>query len=116
MPLSQSLDSRAGNRVAGEGSEDVELDTRVVGSVEAGSGSTTTEPSGSRALNLEVDALGVCLGAVGLAGCVQRDDLVANDVVAGSNVREGNVPGEVVGDQVIGSPLAGVAARLPGLG
>lgn len=31
MPLGQSLDGRAGDRVAGEGGEDVELDTRVVG-------------------------------------------------------------------------------------
>ena len=31
VPLGQSLDRRAGSRVAAEGSEDVELDTRVVG-------------------------------------------------------------------------------------
>jgi hypothetical protein len=116
VPLGQGLDSRTRSSVASEGSEDVELDTRVVGSVEAGTRSTTAQLCGSRALNLEVDALGVGLGAVGLARSVQRDDFVANDVVTRGNIGEGQVPGEVVGNQVIGSPLTGVAARLPGLG
>ena len=85
-------------------------------SVEASSRNTTAQLASSRALNLEVDALRVRLSAVGLTRSVQRDDLVTNDVVSRSNVGEGNVPREVVGNQIVSGPLAGVATRFPGLG
>jgi hypothetical protein len=72
--------------------------------------------SSSRALNLEVDALGVGLGAVGLTSSVQSDDLVTDNVVARGDVGEGQVPGEVVLDEVVGGPGSWVAAGLPGAG
>ena len=49
---------------------------------------------------------------------MQGDDLVTDDVVARGEVgRDGNGPGVVVGDQLVGGPVAGVGARDPaGLG
>ena len=44
---------------------------------------------------------------------MQRQDLVADDVVARSDVGNLDVPGEFVLDEVGGSPDTGVAARLP---
>jgi len=78
--------------------------------VQASTSNTAAWLSSARALNLEVDALGVRLSAVGLASSVQSDDLVADNVVAGGDVGEGEVPGEVVGDEVVSSPFSWVAS------
>jgi len=56
---------------------------------------------------------GVVLGAVGIASRVEGDDLVAENVLAGSNgARDGDGPGEVVVDELGGSPLAALVAGL----
>lgn len=66
---------------------DVVLDTGISSLVEGGTSNAVSTVSagvgGARAGDLNVDALGVGLGAVLLAGGVESDDLVAEDVVAG---------------------------------
>jgi hypothetical protein len=57
--------------------------------------------------------LRIRLRAVGLSRRVQRNNLVPNHIVARRKVGNGQVPAEVVLDQVIGYPGAGVAAALP---
>lgn len=78
--------SGSGDGVGGEVLVEVEEDTGVSGSVERGSGDTAGG-GGSGASDLKVDALGVELGAVGLASGVQGEDLVTENVVARGKVR-----------------------------
>lgn len=59
---------------------------------------------------LTVDALRVRLGAIGLTSSVQRDDLVANNVVTRRKVGNSKIPGKVVFNEIISSPGAGVAS------
>jgi len=64
--------------------------------------------SGATASNLDVDALGVVLGTVGVLGRVKGDDLVTKDVLAGGDVLgNSDGPGEVVGDEVVRGPVLG---------
>lgn len=59
------------------------------------------------ARDLDVDALGVVLGAVFVARRVQGDDLVAQHVVARlEGAGDGHGPAVVVGDEVVGRPGA----------
>jgi len=84
---------------------DVDLDTRIGGCVELVSGDTLGV-LGAGTSNLQVNALGVVLGAVLLAGGVEGDDLVAENVVAGSDrAGDSDRPGQVVVDELGGSPL-----------
>jgi len=110
MTLGELVEGRSGSRVAVERPEDIELNTSVVRLVEASSGNTTAQLRSSRALNLEVDALRVRLGAIGLTSSVQRDDLVANNVVTRRKVGNSKIPGKVVFNEIISSPGAGVAS------
>ena len=90
----------------------VEEDTVVLGSVESRSESSLGAGSSGTG-DLDVDALGVVLGAVLLAGRVETDDLVAQDVVAvGDGLGDGGRPAVVVADQVVGGPLSGRAAAI----
>lgn len=105
-------DSRAGNRVLGKVLVEVEEDAGLVGSVEGGE-VTARRGSGTAASDLDVDALGVGLGAVGLASGVKADDLVAEDVVAGSEAGgDLDGPGVAVGNEVVRGPVTGVGARV----
>ena len=64
------------------------------------------------ALSTNRTYLGVELSAVVVAGAVQRNDLVAEDVVSGLEVAgDGQRRGELVGNQVIRDPVS-VAASL----
>jgi hypothetical protein len=78
---------------------DVVLDASIGGLVEGGTGNAVSAVGagvgGARAGDLNVDALGVGLGAVLLAGGVEGDDLVAEDVVAGGE-RLGDGEGPLV--------------------
>jgi hypothetical protein len=101
-----------GDLVAAVVAVDADLDAGVVGRVElvcggAGGG------LGTGASDLDVDALRVVLGAVLLACRVQGNDLVAENVLAGGN-RLGDLdgPSEVVGDELLGGPLATVETGL----
>ena len=91
------------------------FEAHIIGGVELSS-SNTGGLGGTAAGNLNVDALGVVLGTVGVLGGVKRDDLVTKDVLAGSDVLgDSNGPGEVVGDEVVRGPVLGsavVQARL----
>lgn len=103
-------DSRAGDGVLAEVLVQVEQDAGVLSSVEGGE---VTAAGGGRAgaSDLEVDALGVGLGAVGLSGGVEGEDLVAENVVTrGETLGDGDRPSEAVGDEVVGGPVAGVGA------
>jgi hypothetical protein len=85
---------------------DVEDDTLLIGLVD-GSTSNTFGLGGAVTSDLDVQALGVCLSAVGRARTVQRNDLVTEDVFA-SGERRGNSDREcvVVLDHLDRSPLA----------
>jgi hypothetical protein len=109
------LDIRAGDVVRVERSVEVEQDTRVSGGVELGE-VATVEGLGTASSDLEVDALRVSLGTIGLAGRVEANDLVAENVVTGLEVLgDGELPGEAIPDEVVGGPVTGVAARLEAL-
>lgn len=96
--------------VGGEGLVEVEEDTGVGLGVQRGAEGAVGQ-LGAGAGDLEVDAHGVVLGAVRVLGRVQRDDLMAQHVVARLEGRgDGDVVGEVVGDQVVGRPHAWVGA------
>lgn len=100
----------AGDGVRGEVGVQVEQDALLVGGVERGAEGAVGQ-LGAGARDLQVDAHGVVLGAVRVLGRVQRDDLVAQHVVARlEGRRDGDVVGEVVGDQVVGCPHARVGA------
>lgn len=104
--------SRAGHGVLAELLVQAEKDTGVLSSVKAG-GRDTTGDGRAAASDLEVDALGVGLGAVGVASGVKGDDLVTEDVAARGEVGgNGEVPREAVGDEVVGGPVTGVGARV----
>lgn len=101
-----AVQSRSRNRVAGSTAVDVKENTLVVGSVQA-STSRAGGGGGTAASDLEVDALGVELGAVGLASAVEGNDLVTENVVAGGDVAgDGDIPLEAVADELVGSPAA----------
>ena len=81
---------------------DVVLDTSIGGLVEGGAGNAVSAVGagvgGAGASDLNVDTLGVGLGAVLLAGGVEGDDLVAEDVVAsGQRLGDGEGPRVVIG-------------------
>lgn len=100
-------ESRARDGVGGHGAVDVEEDAGVVGGVELGA-LDAGGLVGAGAGDLDVEALGVVLGAVGVVGAVEGDDLVAQDVEAGSNVgRDLDEPAVAVLDELVGAPLAG---------
>lgn len=85
---------------------DVELDAGV-GVLVEGRGRDTRWLGAAATSDLNVDALGVVLGTIEVAGGVKTDDLVAEDVVsAGNGSRDGDDGGVVVGDQLVSGPLA----------
>ncbi|GJC98596.1 hypothetical protein ColKHC_07422 [Colletotrichum higginsianum] len=85
-----------------DGDEDTGVGRGVEGST-LGTGGELRAGAG----NLDVEALGVVLGAVLLAGGVESNDLVAPDVLAGlQGGGDGDLPGEVLGDELVGSPAA----------
>jgi hypothetical protein len=97
--------------VVGVVAVNVDLDTGVGGGVELVSGDTLGVLSAGTG-DLQVDALGVVLGAVLLVGGVKSDDLVAENVVTrsdGAGDRDG--PGQVVLDELGGSPLTILVAN-----
>lgn len=93
----------AGDGVAGDVTTvDVVLDASVSSLVKGSSSNAVSTVGagvgGAGAGDLNVDALGVGLGAVLLAGGVEGDDLVAEDVVAGcERLRDGEGPLVAVG-------------------
>ena len=105
------VQSRAGDLVGGVvAAVDVVLDAGVGGGVQGGS-QDTLRLVGTSAGDLDVEALGVVLGAVLGAGAVQGDGLVAEDVVSGGEAgRHGHGPGVVVGDHLVGGPAVGEAS------
>lgn len=84
---------------------DVEEDSSIGPLVQAGAWNAGRGRDGSAARNLQVQALGVHLGAVVLLTAVQGDDLVADDVVACFEVlwQDGRC-GEAVFDERVGWP------------
>lgn len=88
------VDLRSGNLVDGVRLivVDVVEDTRLSAAVQLGT-DNAFGVVGAAARNLEVDALGVHLGLALLAGLVQSDLLVAEDVVTGGDgFGDGNLP------------------------
>ena len=102
-----AVQSRAGDVVALNIGVWVELDARLGGSVQLSSQNTLgVVRAGTGDLNVE--ALRVVLGTVGITSTVHGDDLVTEDVVAGGkSLGDSGDPGVVVLDQVGGSPLLG---------
>ena len=113
IPLLQARNRRPGDRVASKAPEDIEHNPRIRRGVKAGSNNATTGVDSATSRHDDVDALGIRLGAVLLARSVQRDDLVAQHVVARREIGDRQVPGEVVLDQVVGRPAARVRAGFP---
>ena len=103
---------RAGDLVAVGAVVQAEGDTGVVGAVQL-CGHDTLGPAGAGARDLEVEALGVVLRAVGLLGGVQGDDLVAQDVVARRDVGgDLDHPAEAVVDELVGGVVARAGGRV----
>lgn len=102
-----AVGSRAGDGVSGQGGVDVDEDAILSGSVELGT--LDTGGSGSTGTgDLEVEALGVVLGAILLLSAVESDELVTEDVVAGGDGgRDLDHPAVVVVDQLVSTPGAG---------
>lgn len=91
LPLLQRDQCRSRNRIPSVLSEEIELDARIRGLVEAGRRDTARKLDSAAALDLEVDALWVGLCAVRLAAGVQGDDFVADDVVSWDDGGDGEV-------------------------
>jgi hypothetical protein len=99
-------ESGTGHFVVGVVAVNVDLDTGVGGGVELVSGDTLGVLSAGTG-DLQVNALRVVLGAVLLVGGVKSDDLVAENVVTRSDgAGDSDGPGQVVLDELGGSPLA----------
>jgi len=111
LPLRRLPDRRPGNRITRERRIQIENDACIICLVEAGRWHAAAQLCGAAALDLDVDALGVRLGAVAGLCRVQGDDLVAQDVVAGREVGgHGETPRVVGRDERVGDPGAGVVA------
>ena len=107
---------RTRNGVLDVAGVDVEEDTGVGGSVQLGA-DNTLGLLGAAASDLDVQALRVVLGTVLLASSVQRNDLVAEDVLAGSEaLGDSDGPGVVLADHLDGSPLAVLVTSTLNLG
>ena len=106
-----AVESRAGDLVARVvAAVDVVLDTGVGGGVQGGT-DNALRGVGATAGDGDVQALGVVLGTVLGTSTVESDGLVAEDVVAGGEGgRDGDGPGVVVGNHLVGSPAVGVAS------
>jgi hypothetical protein len=116
LTLRQLDQCRSWDGVTRELSEDIEQDTRIIRLIKARRRHTPTQFRRSTTANLDIDALRVRLSAIRLARSVQRENLMANHVVARCEVGDRQVPGEVVLDEVVGDPGAGVVAGFPGSG
>jgi len=104
------------DRIAGEAAIQVEQNARVGRGIHADqAGARWRRRSGAR--HDEVHALRVVLRAIRLAGSMQGDDLMAQDVVPGLEVLgDDDAPGVVVRDHLVGDPRARVrAAEQPAL-
>lgn len=101
-----AVQSWAGDLVAGVVAAVDVVEDAGVGVLVQGRAEGALGVVGAAAGDLDVQALGVVLGAVLLARAVERDGLVAEDVVAGSE-RRGDVhgPGVVVGNHLVGRPV-----------
>lgn len=100
----------SGDGVAVKGGVDVEEDTGVGLGVQGSTQSTVGQLSAVTS-DLEVDTHGVVLSTIRVLGGVEGNDLVAENVVAGLQGRgDGDVPSEVVGDQVVRGPETGVGS------
>lgn len=113
IPLFQARDRRPGDRVASKAPEDIKHDPRIRRRVKARSNNTTTGLHSPTSRHHNVDALGIRLRTVLLARSVQRNDLVAQHVVARREVGDRQVPAKVVLDQVVSRPGAWVGAGFP---
>jgi hypothetical protein len=116
LTLRQLDQCRSWDGVTRELSEDIEQDTRIIRLIKARRRHTPTQFRRSTTANLDINALRVRLSAIRLARSVQREDLMANHVVARCEVGDRQVPGEIVLDEVVGDPGAGVVAGFPGSG
>lgn len=97
---------RTGNRVGRERLVDVEEDAGVSLSVQR-LAANTSRALAATAGNLDVEALGIVLSTVGLAGTVKSNNLVTEDVEARRNVgRDLHHPSISIGNQLIRSPLS----------
>lgn len=108
---------RAGNGVGGAGLVivDVVVNTGLARGVQRRSDDTAGHGRAGTS-DLEVDALGVELGATDVVGTVKGNDLVTQDVVAGGNAgRDGHSPVEVIIDQGIRRPLCISSVSVPPL-
>jgi len=91
---------------------DADLDASILRSVESRAENALRVGS-TAASDLEVEALGVVLGTVDIASAVEGDDLVTEDVLAGSErLRNGDRPLAVSSDELVGSPLARSGAAI----
>lgn len=113
LPLAQLRHRRSRNRIRVKARIQTEHNTRIRRLIEARGWHASTQRLSATSLDLDIDALGVRLCAIRLARGVECDDFVPEDVVAGCQVGDGQVPGEVVLDQVVGDPGAGVGAGFP---
>lgn len=104
---STGVQGRSGDVIRVEGLVNVDEDARVVLAVELGTQSTLGGGISTTG-DLQVETLGVALSAILVTGRVQSNDLVAQDIVSGSNIAgDGDGPAVVVGDQVVSGPGAG---------
>lgn len=102
--------ARTRDGVGGEVGVKVEKNSSLVLGVEGGTEGTIGLVSAG-ASDLQIEALGVVLSTVLVSGAVKSNDLVTENVVTSRERRgDGDVPGEVVFNQLIGSPGTWVRA------
>lgn len=69
---------------------------------------STSWGGAAAAHDLKIEALGVVLGPIGVSTAVEGDDLVAENVVSGGDIRRNlSCPLEAVLDEDVGGPGAG---------
>lgn len=114
--LRQLLHLRPGNRIPIKRPIQRKHNPRVRRLIKARSWDSPIQLDSATAPNLDIDALRVGLGAVGLSGRMQGNDFVPDDVLARCEVGDCEIPAEVVLDQVVGDPVPWVTTRFIGAG
>lgn len=116
LALRQLDQCRPWSNITREGRVQIEQNARIRRLVERRRRNASTQLGRPAPRHSEIDALWIRLCTIRLARSVQRDNLVANHVVAWREAGDGQVPVEAGLDEVVGHPCAGVAAGLVGAG
>lgn len=98
LPLTNLLHRRPRHRIRIKRPKHIKRNPRIPRFIKARGRHTPRQRLRPTALDLDIDALGIRLRAIRLPRGVQRNDLVAHDVVARREVGDRQVPREIVLD------------------